>query len=476
MKMVIVGAGGITRDLLRRLGDRWEVTVVDVDPDRLDLAAKVRPIERLSGDGSSRVVLARAGIDEADALVAASNDDEVNLEVCRLGLEAEVYRIVAIAADPERLPDYRSRGITTISPDRLAARRLEINLEDRRVASAAFADGRAEAAEFRIEADSPLVGRSLQDLHLESWLVAVILRDGELIVPHGETVLREGDLVTVVGAAADYAEMVATFTGGIARFPLDFGKHVAVAVGSVRDVDVLVPEAAGFVHATAAESVLVVHPGGSRGGDDRSRQIADRLAELDEQWPGVEIQGRPMERSGPDALVELCRTDSVGTMVVPKVNSRLGVARMLRLAQETATPVLFAGGVERYQGIVVPARETEAGRRAARAGIDIAAHSGLPLIGVGVIPPVFIAGEEAFEEVRGAIARLREDAAVHGLSVKRRIRQGNPVRVIAELAAGHLVVLGIGDRRPTAIAPGITGHVVLEVETSVLTVPVRDRA
>ncbi len=471
MKMIIVGAGGITRDLLRRLGDRWEVTVVDVDPDRLDLADKVRPIERILGDGSSRVVLDRAGLSEVDAFVAASNDDEVNLEACRLALEAEVYRIAAIAADPERLPDYRALGVAAISPDRLGARRLEINLEDRRVSSAAFADGRAEAAEFRIEADSPLVGRALQDLHLESWLVAVVLRNGELIVPHGGTVLREGDLVTVVGAATDYPEMVATFTGGVARFPLDYGKHVGVAIGSLRDVDVLVSEAAGFVHATAAESVIVLHAGGT--GDDRSREIEDRIATLDEQWPGVEIQARPVDRTGLDALVELCRTDSVGTLVVPRVHGRLGAAKVLRMAQETRTPVLFAQGIDRYQGILVPARETDAGRRAGRVGIDIAAHSGLPLIGVGVVPPVFIAGEEAFDDARHAIARLREDAAVHGLSIKRRIRQGNPVQVITELAPGHLVVLGIGPRRPTALAPGITGHVVVRAETSVLAVPVR---
>lgn len=474
--MIIVGAGGITRDLLRRLGDRWEVVVIDVDPDRLAQAEKVRPIERLLGDGSSRVVLARAGVETADALVAASNDDEVNLEVCRLGQEAEVYRIAAIAADPERLPDYRALGAPTVSPDRLAARRLEINLENRRVASAAFADGRAEAAEFRIEADSPLRGRSLRDLHLESWLVAVILRNGELIVPHGETVLQEGDLVTVVGAATDYAEMVATFTGGESRFPLDVGKHVAVAVDSGKDVDTLVLEAAGFVHATAAESLLVLVAGSSRGGDERAQEVEARLSAVHERWPGVELRVRVVDKPGTEALVELCRADSIGTMVVSHPRRRLGVVRLLRLSQDVSTPILFASGVERYQGILVPARETDVGRRAARVGIDIAAHSGLPLTGVGVVPPVFIAGDEAFDEVRGAIARLREDAAVHGLSVKRRIRQGNPVRVITELADGHLVVLGIGDRRPTALTPGITGYVVMGSTASVLVVPPRGGA
>ena len=77
MRAILVGAGGVSRDLLRRLGEMWEVTLVDVSREKLSLAAQGRQAETVEGDGSSQLVLRRAGIDVVtagltDGLVTAS--------------------------------------------------------------------------------------------------------------------------------------------------------------------------------------------------------------------------------------------------------------------------------------------------------------------------------------------------------------------------------------------------------------------
>ncbi len=51
------------------------------------MARGVREVEFVRGDGSSRLVLRRAGLEEAEALIAASRDDQVNLEACRYARE-----------------------------------------------------------------------------------------------------------------------------------------------------------------------------------------------------------------------------------------------------------------------------------------------------------------------------------------------------------------------------------------------------
>ena len=318
MKAIVVGAGGTTRDLLRRLGELWEICVVDIDEERLAAAAAVRSVETIVGDGSSRVVLDRAGIADADAVVAATNDDEVNLEVCRLAKRGGLIRIVAIAAEPERLAAYREAEIAAISPHSLTARQLELSLEPRRVASTAFARGRAEAIEFRIAEDSPVRGIVLRDLHAESWLIAAILRDNELIVPHGNTVLRTDDQVTVVGAAADFPLIVRTFTAGAARFPLDYGKRVAVILDSRTDLDGPVREAINLTRNTQATSLLLVHRRIEEIQDDtHARDIEAMLDEAEEHAAGVEINRRPV--SGPPlrAMSSVIRDESVGVIVIP---------------------------------------------------------------------------------------------------------------------------------------------------------------
>ena len=116
MKAIVVGAGGATRELLRRLGEAWTVTVIETSESQLREIEAIKGIHTVSGDGTSRLILQRSGLEEADAVVAASDDDEVNLEVCRLAQQAGVLRIVAIAASPERLDSYRRIGVTAFSP------------------------------------------------------------------------------------------------------------------------------------------------------------------------------------------------------------------------------------------------------------------------------------------------------------------------------------------------------------------------
>lgn len=470
MRVIVVGARGATRDLLRRLGERWDATVVDPDPDLLGRAGNVRAIEAVEGDGSSRVVLGRARVAEADAIVAATDDDDVNLEVCRLGIEAGLVRVLAVAVDPERLNEYRDLGIPAFAPDSLAARRLEIQLEPRRVSSTAFADGRAEALEVRITEDSPVRGLALRDLHSDSWLVAAVVRGEHFIVPHGSTILQTGDLVTVVGGAADYSRIVRTFTAGEARFPLDFGKGVLVAVDSVEEADAALGEAIALTRHSSADEIIVVH----RSGGEEDADMARVLERVEEYSEGVDVRLHAVNGDPAKRVEAVIAEESVGVVVVPlpKDVGRWRVVRTLRRTRRWNRPVLFARGTYPYHQIVAPARETPAGLAAARAAIDIAGSANGQVIGVAVVPPAFVAGSETRDAAVRALTVMREEASVLDVPVRRLLRQGNPVRLMeSSLGDAGLLVLGRAERRPSIFTPGIVGHLLQRAGISVLVVP-----
>lgn len=477
MKAIVVGAGGTTRDLLRRLGEMWDICVVDIDQQRLSAAAAVRSIATVNGDGSSRLTLERAGVAEADAIVAATNDDDVNFEVCQLAKAAGLLRIVAVAAQPEGLAAYRAADIAAVSPDSLAARQLELSLEPRRVSSTAFARGRAEALEFRIADDSPVRGIALRDLHAESWLVAAILRDHRLIVPHGETVLQTDDRVTVVGSAADFSLIVRTFTAGASRFPHDFGKRVAVILDSRADLDGPVMEAINLTRNTHATSLLLVHrriAGISDG--THARQIEAMLVEAEKRAAGVEINRRPVAGPPMRALGPMVRDESVGVVVLTAPQrgwlARARAVRALRGAVRLGLPVLFSHGTHPYQRLIAPARDTPSGSAAARAAVDVAAYGKGQVTGVAAVAPMFLPVADGREHALRALTHLREEAAVQGITVHRKVRQGPPVRVLVEMAAGaNLLVMGLPARTPTWLRPGIVGHVLARTPVSILTLP-----
>jgi len=138
--------------------------------------------------------------------------------------------------------------------------------------------------------------------------------------------------------------------------------------------------------------------------------------------------------------------------------------------------VLFSRSSHPYQHIVAPARDSASGAAAGRAAIDLAFHAKAVVSGVAAVPPTFLAGSDGREGAVRALALLREEAAVQQVTVRRRLRQGNPVRTIEQVAEdAGLVVLGTSGRAPSLIRPGVATHVVVRVRCSVLVVPAESR-
>jgi K+/H+ antiporter YhaU regulatory subunit KhtT len=405
-------------------------------------------------------------------------DDDRNLAALRIAREAGVLRIVGIAHDASRMEEYRDLGVPVVSADMLAARSVEVLIEPRRVISTTFAEGKAEALEFRIAADAPVRGKRIQELHAGSWVIAAVLRDDELIIPKGPTRLEVDDRVTVVGAAAEFPDIVNTFTSGESRFPLNFGRKVAVVLDSADDFDLAVGEAIDLVRNTPAEGLVVLHrdPETMAGGGERDG-LGELLDELKARTDGIEMSSRPVAGSLEAALVALPATQSIGMLVTTlepgtALWARRRIAAKVNRYGAAGVPVLLARGRHPYASVLVPARRTVAGDSAARAAIDIARTSSASLVGVSVVAASFVSGPEAIDDARESTAWLREEAAVQGVQVHRRVRRGNPVRVITELAgASSVLVISLPARGISTLRPDVAGHLLGRVGASVLLVP-----
>ncbi len=469
MRAILVGAGGMGRAVLERLGDHWSVTAIDVDAGRLEALASQRAVDSIHGDGSSRVTLDRAGLADADAVVVALRDDDIALEVCRIARGADVPRIAAMVVSPGRLPEFTRLGVTAVSPDRLAARHVELVLEPRRVASAAFADGRAEAIEFRLAPDSTLVGRALADLGLHGWLIVALLREGELIVPHGGTILAAGDRVTVVGPASDHAAMVRVFTEGEARFPLAYGRRVGVAMRPGDDD--LIGEARIFARLTAAEALTVVHPSRARLDPGAVKALDRRIDEIGAAGSGIEFAEADGEQVTMADLGALREREHLGCLVVPRPRGiRSSLALLRRLAQ-TGVPALLGAGTRRYERLVIPARAGQGAWEAAWVALDLAAHNDMPIEALGASTPRFLVTDDDEPLVRSAVMRLRDEGSVRGVEVAGRIVRENPVRLFRDVAATDLLVLSHGEQAGNLLRPSFTAAVAAERAGSLLVVP-----
>ena len=212
LDVLILGIEGPSISLARQLMDQgWRVTVADTDPHLV-------PAE--STDGIQRVHLPDVTLESmgqyvtkaTDALVCMLHDDDANLRACELAYqEFGIPRLIVRLNDPTHTEQFRELGALVVDPTSAM-----VNLLDRFVRSPWAArliqqDPLYDTVEVSV-VDPDLDGRSLRDLRLpEDVLVLSMHRRNHWVVPHGHTILRQNDRITLMGSTASLDDLSRRF-------------------------------------------------------------------------------------------------------------------------------------------------------------------------------------------------------------------------------------------------------------------------
>lgn len=116
MKAVIVGCGRVGASLADEL-DRagWQVLILDLSTGAFDRLPATFGGTALRGDGTDEDTLRRAGAEEADLFLAATEGDNRNVMAAQLGQEAlGARRVIAKINDPVRAEAYAHLGVAAL--------------------------------------------------------------------------------------------------------------------------------------------------------------------------------------------------------------------------------------------------------------------------------------------------------------------------------------------------------------------------
>lgn len=217
MRIIILGAGQVGSTAAYNLAreESNEVTVVDTNPDHLrDLQDRL-DIRTVEGFAAHPDVLARAGADDADIVIALTDSDETNMIACQVAytLFHTPTKIARVrAADymkQDRLFAQEAMPVDVrISPEELVTEYIGRLIQYPGAFQVLdFADGKVRLVGALTRADGLLVGQELRAIkeHIPDveTRVAALYRQGESIKPEGDTVIREGDEVFFIAARKD---------------------------------------------------------------------------------------------------------------------------------------------------------------------------------------------------------------------------------------------------------------------------------
>ena len=217
MNVIIAGAGRLGTQIAQVLAAaRNEVTLIDVDDDRLaELEGRV-PVRLVAGDACEPALLEHAGALTADLVIATTGDDEDNLVISLLAKrQFSVPRVAARFNDADNAWLFDGRwGVDVAVP---AATPLISLIEEATgatdtVALLRLSKAGVDVIETAITARSRTAGRALGGVRLpEGTVVATIVRDGQPTVPDPALRLRPGDEILLVSHTATEQEIHAAF-------------------------------------------------------------------------------------------------------------------------------------------------------------------------------------------------------------------------------------------------------------------------
>lgn len=213
MKIIILGANKIGASLAENLEkEANDITVVDSDGERLRELKDKLDIGTTVGQPSFPDVLANAGAQDADMLIAVTDSDEINLVACQVAfslfrtpkkicrLRANSYVNSPKLFAPEAIPID-----VVISPEEIASYYIKSLLDlPGALQVMDFANGLVQLVAVRAEHGGPLVNQEIKTLrehmpHVDTR-VAAIFRQNRPIIPQGNTIIEQDDEVFFIAA------------------------------------------------------------------------------------------------------------------------------------------------------------------------------------------------------------------------------------------------------------------------------------
>ena len=209
MKIIIAGAGKVGHSVAALLAEEGhDITIIDRDPDTIQVLSNDLDVICVEGSATNPETLREAGACTADLLLAATEQDEVNM-VC--GISARklgTAHVIARVRDPEYLPQTEflreALGLSVlVNPEYECAKEISRSLRfPGAVRVDAFSKGSLEIVEHRIPAGGKLDGVALRELPQRfgaKILVGVVERGGDAVIPNGSFVLKTGDRLSITG-------------------------------------------------------------------------------------------------------------------------------------------------------------------------------------------------------------------------------------------------------------------------------------
>jgi trk system potassium uptake protein TrkA len=221
MYLILVGAGALGNCLIQiALQKGHDVALIERDEQLAQQVLQEHDVLVFHADIVQSDILQEARADKANALIATTDDDAINLMTMFLGVEHEIKTLISVVNQPRHEGMFERLGVhVLVDPEALIAHHLYKFLLTSRPEDTAMLSSGETLFEVTLTEDSPLIDQTLtealqNDLISSNMLVVLLKRDGKTILsPSEDTTFHASDQLVIFSQMPLSASEFQSFTG-----------------------------------------------------------------------------------------------------------------------------------------------------------------------------------------------------------------------------------------------------------------------
>ena len=222
MKVAILGAGKLGIRITEALLDGdYEITLVDTNEDKLNSLSQQYDVLTVTGDAKTIELLRQIHVGSYDFLFSCTTSDDTNILAASFAKALGCPKGAARVRDPEHMSqmDFICEHMNIdmlVNPDTLITSEIyRYLIEKYTLSNGIYTSQRIGLIEFEASRYPQLVGLNLIGFRtvLPDMIVVAISRGGKLLIPHGNDVIKAGDLLYLVGNKQEVLAFAKTVHG-----------------------------------------------------------------------------------------------------------------------------------------------------------------------------------------------------------------------------------------------------------------------
>ncbi len=213
LRIMIIGAGDIGMPIIHYLSERGHLlTVIESDEKKCKKIAGHSDAAIFIGSGADPEIWKKVEADKVDALLALTNDDEINLKVCQIAKgKFGIPFVIARAHQPENIDKMKEACADVAICPSTETRRLFLNALESLTAETLYEHTTADfkIVKVIIPPNGSIIGKNIAQLGVgEDCRVIGIFRNGELVYPTKSFVFKGRDRVLLSGSLESVEKIV----------------------------------------------------------------------------------------------------------------------------------------------------------------------------------------------------------------------------------------------------------------------------